>query len=103
MRVNKLDDHVVAFLAKDVELFSGLSKKEISCEINGDVVELKQGEVLFNEGDEARHFYVVLEGTLQAYRIMNGQKLPITNFTKGMTGGEVPLLAGTPHLAMVWR
>ncbi len=99
MRVNKLDDQVVAFLAKDVELFSGLSKEEISCEINGDVIELKQGEVIFNEGDKARHFYVVLEGAIQAYRIINGQKLPITNFTKGMTGGEVPLLAGTPHLA----
>lgn len=48
MRVQRLDDRVVAFLANDVELFSGLSEEEISCEINGDVVELKQGEVLFN-------------------------------------------------------
>ncbi|MER3447247.1 MAG: ATPase [Candidatus Dadabacteria bacterium] len=82
---------------KNVDLFSELSEKEMSCEINGDLIELKQGEILFNEGDEARHFYVVLEGTIQAYRIINGQRL--TNFTKGMTGGEVPLLLGTHHLA----
>jgi Signal transduction histidine kinase len=84
---------------KNINLFSELSEEEMSCEINGDVIELKQGEILFNEGDEARHFFVVLEGTIQAYRIINGQRLPITNFTKGMTGGEVPLLAGTRHLA----
>lgn len=84
---------------KNVDLFSELSEEEMSCEINGDLIELKQGEILFNEGDEAHHFYVVLEGTIQAYRVINGQKLPITNFTKGMTGGEVPLLSGTHHLA----
>lgn len=99
MITNKLSDDVVKFLATEVDLFSGLDEEEIGCEVNGDVIELKQGEILFNEGEEARHFYVVLDGTLQAYRVINGQKLPITNFTKGMTGGEVPLLAGTPHLA----
>jgi signal transduction histidine kinase len=84
---------------KNVDLFSELSEEEMSCEINGDLIELKQGEILFNEGDEAHHLYVVLKGTIQAYRVINGQKLPITNFTKGMTGGEVPLLSGTHHLA----
>jgi signal transduction histidine kinase len=84
---------------KNVDLFTELSEEEMSCEINGDLIELKQGEILFNEGEEAHHFYVVLQGTIQTYRIINGQKLPFTNFTKGMTGGEVPLLSGTHHQA----
>ncbi|HWP91218.1 MAG TPA: ATP-binding protein [Thermodesulfobacteriota bacterium] len=99
MIASKLSYDVVKFLADEVGLFSEMDEEEISCEINGDIIELKQGEMLFSEGDEARYFFVILEGTIQAYRVINGQKLPITNFAKGMTGGEVPLLAGTPHLA----
>jgi signal transduction histidine kinase len=52
---------------------------------------------MWQEGDEAKYFMVVLEGTFQIYRIIKGQRLFITNFTEGMTGGELPLLAGTPH------
>jgi signal transduction histidine kinase len=84
---------------KDIDLFSGVSDEELEEDVKGVMVELKKGDHLFYEGDSARSFYVFLDGTLEIYRIIKGEKLEIGHFTKGMTGGEVPLLSGTPHLA----
>lgn len=80
-----------------IELFSDLDEKDLSCDICGETVDYPAGQVMWQEGDEARYFMAVLEGTFQVYRIIKGQRLFISNFTKGMTGGELPLLAGTPH------
>jgi signal transduction histidine kinase len=82
---------------ENIELFADLSEEELLCDIHGEMVEYKAGEQMWLEGDEARFFVVVLEGTFQIYRIIKGQRLFISTFTKGMTGGELPLLAGTPH------
>lgn len=84
---------------KDIDLFADLTDEQFHVEVKGEVITLKEGEALFYEGDAARNFYVVLEGTLEVYRMIKGQKVVITTFTNGMTGGEVPLLSGTPHLA----
>lgn len=84
---------------KHIDLFADLSEGALDFEIGGRLVELDQGEQLFQEGDETREFFIVLEGTIRVYRIIKGQELPITDFNKGATGGEVPLLSGTPHLA----
>lgn len=82
-----------------IDLFADIPHGSYALELEGEQIELEQGENLFQEGDVAHHFYVILEGTIQAYRIIKGQRLPITNFPAGTTGGEVPLLSGTPHLA----
>lgn len=84
---------------KDIDLFADLTDEQFDVEVRGEVITLNEGEALFYEGDAARNFYVILEGTLEVYRMIKGQKVVITTFTKGMTGGEVPLLSGTPHLA----
>jgi signal transduction histidine kinase len=80
-----------------IELFADLSEEELLCDIHGETIEFKAGEQMWEEGDEAKYFMIVLEGSFQIYRIIKGQRLFISNFTKGMTGGELPLLAGTPH------
>lgn len=82
---------------ENIDLFADLSEEELLCDIHGEMVEYKAGEQMWLEGDEAKYFMVVLEGTFQIYRIIKGQRLFISTFTKGMTGGELPLLAGTPH------
>lgn len=83
---------------KGVPLFEGLGAAELSCALEGDIVELPVGTVVFREGDPARHFYVILEGLLQVWRDVRGQRQDQPPFTRGMTGGEVPLLLGTLHL-----
>ncbi|MDQ4141184.1 MAG: cyclic nucleotide-binding domain-containing protein, partial [Bacteroidota bacterium] len=81
---------------RNISLFEGLNDEQLSCDIVGELKEYHRGEIMWQEGDPARQFVVVLEGTLQIYRIVRGQRLLINKFTPGMTGGEVPLLAGTP-------
>lgn len=80
-------------------LFSEVTNDDLVQVACGDFVQLPKDTVLFEEGDPVEHFYVVIEGTLRVFRVMQGSVLPITDFTAGMTGGEVPLLSGTPHLA----
>lgn len=80
-------------------LFSEVTDMDLAEVACGDFVQLEKDTVLFREGEPVKHFYVVIEGTLRVFRIMDGSVLPISDFTAGMTGGEVPLLSGTPHLA----
>jgi signal transduction histidine kinase len=84
---------------KNIDLFSDITDEELDEDVKGITVELKKGDHLFHEGDSARSFYIFLEGTLEIYRIIKGEKLQIGHYLKGMSGGEVPLLSGTPHLA----
>ena len=84
---------------RSLTLFSGLSDEDIQCSIVGEVLQLDTGDHLFHEGDAAKHFFIILEGQIEAYRVVRGQRLVITLFGAGSTGGEVPLLSGTPHLA----
>lgn len=84
---------------KDVDLFSDITDEELDEDVRGVLVELKKGDHLFTEGDNARSFFIFLEGTLEIYRVIKGEKLQIGHFTKGMSGGEVPLLSGSQHLA----
>lgn len=84
---------------KDIDLFSDTTDEELEEDVRGVLIEVKKGDHLFHEGDEASNFYIFLDGTLEIYRIIRGEKLSIGYFTKGMSGGEVPLLSGTRHLA----
>lgn len=84
---------------RDADVFSELTEDELDNDVKGEVIELKPDEALFYEGDEAANFYIVIEGILEVFRVIKGQKLTINHFSKGMSGGEVPLLSGTPHLA----
>ncbi len=83
----------------NIEIFEGLSRDEISCSIGGETRVFSKGAHVFHEGDPVDGFFIILEGTLQVYRTIRGERVVISDFTPGMTGGEVPLLSGTPHLA----
>ncbi|MGB3184160.1 MAG: ATP-binding protein [Cyclobacteriaceae bacterium] len=82
-----------------IQLFKGLSEGEINCDIRGTEKVLETGDILFREGEEATFLFLVLEGTLELYRFIKGEKLTVSEFTTGTTGGEVALLGGTAHLA----
>ncbi|QHT70314.1 cyclic nucleotide-binding domain-containing protein [Rhodocytophaga rosea] len=90
-------EHMILKELEEIELFADLEEEELMCDIWGETVTYKAGQQMWQEGDEARYFMAVLEGTFQIYRIIKGQHLFINTFTKGMTGGELALLAGTPH------
>ena len=79
------------------DLFAGLPHDAMDCHLEGIVQHFAPGEHLWHEGDEATHFLFVLAGNLDVFRERDGSQVLIDRFTEGMTGGELPLLAGTPH------
>ena len=60
---------------------------------------LKNGDVLFTEGNPGVHFYVLLSGLLQITRNIGGRETVLVTHHPGIFTGEVPLLTETPFVA----
>lgn len=69
------------------------------CIPQGTEVWLNPGEILFKQGDPPEYFYLVFEGAVRISREVGKQKIVLDTYDTGMFFGEVPLLAGTLHLA----
>ncbi|WP_013334599.1 ATP-binding protein [Gloeothece verrucosa] len=65
----------------------------------GHQISLSSGEILFKQNEPATHFYIVLEGQIQIIQKVEEQEILIGTYSNNQFFGEVPLLAGTPHLA----
>jgi signal transduction histidine kinase len=63
---------------------------------NSGEVTVPRGEFFFREGEPARQFYVVIEGELQVTRTLNGEQIVLGTTPRGIIGGELWLLRGTP-------
>ncbi len=63
------------------------------------VMPLKQGEVLFREGERDEIFYVLMSGRLEAHS--EGWDLDMTEILPGRTLGEAAILTGRPYVATV--
>jgi CRP/FNR family transcriptional regulator len=63
-------------------------------------ISLKRGELLFNHGDHADAFYVVISGTLKVYRVASdGREQVLHLFGSGEVCGEVPVFEGSDYPA----
>jgi len=57
-----------------------------------------KGHLLFQQGDQADHFYFVLEGWVKLYRLMpTGEEAIMHIFTKGETFAEAAMFAGRKY------
>ncbi|BAY50083.1 hypothetical protein SAMD00079811_77120 (plasmid) [Scytonema sp. HK-05] len=84
---------------RKVSVFENLTENELECFLNGTELWLNPGDILFQQGDPVEYFYVVFEGAIQLSREIVNQKIVLATYGTGMFFGEVPLLAGTLHLA----
>ena len=83
---------------KNVPLFEGLSKKELTEIANAsEDIELPAGTALIKEGGLAREFFVVLEGTIE---ITKGGRRLRTGTAPDFVG-EIGLMAHTKRTATV--
>jgi len=82
---------------KEFDLLAGLPDDVLVCELQGQERVYEADTILWQEGDPAQEFIFVLEGTIEIFRFINGQRLHINTIEQGQTGGELPLLQGTPH------
>jgi signal transduction histidine kinase len=84
---------------RKISIFKQLTEDELRCFINGTEIWLNPGEILFEQGELVKYFYVVLEGAIKLSREVLNQEIVLATYDTGMFFGELPLLAGTPHLA----
>jgi CRP-like cAMP-binding protein len=83
---------------KQVPLFEGLSKKELTRLAQGtEDLELSSGTVLCREGGLAREFFVLVEGTVEVTK--DGKRL--ATLVGGDFVGEIALINHSPRTATV--
>lgn len=86
-------------MLQKIFLFKDLNENQLECLLNGTNIWLNSGDFLFKQGEPAKCFYVVFEGAIRLTREINNQEVLLTTYDAGTFFGEVPLLAGTFHLA----
>ncbi len=67
----------------------------------GKVMELPQGELLINEGDQATFVLLVLTGKLDVFVEREGRDLVLSEVGPGTILGELAVLCGIPRSASV--
>jgi signal transduction histidine kinase len=81
-------------------LFPSLSGPDLACVLEtAELLDLPAGAVLFEEGQPADHFYVVVEGELRITKRMGAADVMITIHTGGQFSGEMSLLTGGKNIA----
>jgi CRP-like cAMP-binding protein len=61
----------------------------------------EEGEIIFREGELARNFYTILDGTVQVVRQEEGQERLVATLRPGEFFGEVAILRGVRRTASV--
>ena len=65
----------------------------------GDEVELRDGEVIFTQGDLEYPFYVVLSGRIRVTKRIGQEDVLLVVHEEGQFTGEISLLTGSPAIA----
>ena len=61
----------------------------------------KKGEIIFNEGEEGKALYLLVEGEVEVVKTMKGwYKETLAVFKKGRLFGELSFLSGKNHSAL---
>ncbi len=83
-----------------VEMLRALPAERLEWLIeNGQELRLAPGEYLFREGDEARHFHLLLEGELETKRALAGDEVFVSRHEPGGFLSATALLTNTPYRA----
>lgn len=87
-------------MLRKISLFKDLTRQEQLrlLKVGSDTC-LQEGEFLFRQGTPATNFYVVINGGIQISQEIDKRELVLATYEADTFFGEVPLLAGTLHLA----
>ncbi len=94
-------DHEVALLAlSQVAEFQKVPRTSLSALADGAMqLEVRDGEELFREGDEAESFFVVVDGTLEILRTKHGREVALRHISRGEAIGLFGLFSGQQRAA----
>lgn len=92
-----MDEHV-----GNISLFEGLDKQQVRQLFRlGEEMHVAAGDVVLEEGEEARGLVVVLEGELEVLKAIAGRQTLLGLIPPGSFVGEISLLTRLPHSATV--
>ncbi|MCB1156761.1 MAG: cyclic nucleotide-binding domain-containing protein [Leptospiraceae bacterium] len=63
------------------------------------IINLKAGKSIFKEGDLGRSMYIMLEGRVEIYVVINGQEVKLAEMNQGDFFGEMALFRQKPRSA----
>jgi signal transduction histidine kinase len=87
-------------ILRDIPIFAALPDGDLSrLSLRGQERHLETGATLFQEGDPADAFHVVLEGELRITKRVEGVETEIDRLPAGGYTGDIGLLIGMPHVA----
>ena len=81
-------------LLRKVPLFANLKDEDKVCIEETEERQLAAGEMLFQEGEQAKNFFVLLEGEISVSK----KHGVVARNRPGAFFGEIPLLLGTPYM-----
>ena len=78
---------------RGVDLFDELSDADLEQWASAAVVrELAAGDILVEQGDDPKHFYVLIDGVMQALIVENGRLEPVGRHVAPTWMGAIPVL-----------
>ena len=92
------DTEAVMNLLRKVPLFANLKDEDKVCIEETEEWRLPAGETLFQEGQHAEHFFVLLEGEIVVWEKQGDQEIVVVRNRPGAFFGEIALLLGTPYM-----
>jgi len=96
------DLEVGLFALTQVQLFKDLPTASLEALVKDAVqLEVPDGERLFNEGDDAVSFFVVIDGTLELFRVREGREVRMRHVSRGEAFGLFGLFSAQLRAASV--
>jgi len=85
---------------RQVDLFADLSEPDLEkiCQ-EAQVRSLAQGEILFTEGSLGQEAYIIQEGEIEIYKVLDGKRVHLAVRRPGEVIGEMALLEAAPRNA----
>ena len=86
-------------LVRALPLFSGLSDEELGCLGGAEIVEYNEGDVIIEDGDPAKYFYVIIDGQIVIHRMYDNQEILMGIADAGTFLGEIFILLDMPWIS----
>ena len=94
------DNEKVTSILSKISIFGGLTKKQLNFIFTLlQSVSYKEGERIFEAGEEPTHIYIIGSGEVKIVVDINTEPLEIFSFTIGNCFGETALIGIQPHSA----
>jgi CRP/FNR family transcriptional regulator len=95
-------DDLFLRIVSEVELFRQLDRTETGKLLReATKATFAAGEIVYYEGDDGYAMYVVVQGSFEVYREVNGERVVLAHILPGEHFGEIALIANRPRSGTV--